>query len=43
MDLKKDIHLSLDNYNWLSSLFYFGYLGWEYPTSVSPSMPSKAR
>ncbi|KAK3076486.1 hypothetical protein LTS18_012874, partial [Coniosporium uncinatum] len=22
-----------DNYNWLGSMFYFGYLAWEYPTN----------
>ncbi|EZG04893.1 hypothetical protein H106_05156 [Trichophyton rubrum CBS 735.88] len=34
MGLKKDIHLIKDNYQWLGSMFYFGYLAWEYPTSV---------
>ncbi|KAL9109039.1 MAG: hypothetical protein Q9227_006279 [Pyrenula ochraceoflavens] len=33
MGLKKDIHLVGDNYQWLSSMFYFGYLAWEYPTN----------
>ncbi|KAL7957811.1 MFS allantoate transporter [Trichoderma compactum] len=30
--LKEDIHLVGDNYQWLASLFYFGYLVWEWPT-----------
>lgn len=33
MGLKKDLHLEKDNYQWLSSMFYFGYLAWEYPTN----------
>ncbi|MCJ1467521.1 hypothetical protein MMC07_006146 [Pseudocyphellaria aurata] len=33
MGIKTDIHLSGDNYQWLSSMFYFGYLAWEYPTN----------
>lgn len=33
MGLKEDLHLQGDDYQWLSSLFYFGYLGWEWPTS----------
>ncbi|KAF2157836.1 MFS general substrate transporter [Myriangium duriaei CBS 260.36] len=33
MGLQTDLHLKGNNYQWLSSLFYFGYLGWEYPTS----------
>lgn len=32
MGLKEDIHLVGDNYQWLASLFYFGYLTWEWPT-----------
>ena len=32
MGLKEDIHLVGDNYQWLASLFYFGYLAWEWPT-----------
>ncbi|KAL1977290.1 hypothetical protein VTN31DRAFT_149 [Thermomyces dupontii] len=32
MGLKEDLHLVGDNYQWLGSLFYFGYLAWEYPT-----------
>ena len=34
MGMKKDLHLVGDNYQWLGSLFYFGYLGWEYPTNL---------
>ncbi|UKZ51248.1 hypothetical protein TrVGV298_005006 [Trichoderma virens] len=33
MGLKQDLKLVGDNYQWLSSLFYFGYLGWEFPTN----------
>lgn len=33
MGIKKDIGLVGNDYQWLGSLFYFGYLGWEYPTS----------
>lgn len=33
MGLKKDLNLKGDNYQWLGSMFYFGYLFWEYPTS----------
>lgn len=33
MGLKTDLHLHGDNYQWLGSMFYFGYLFWEYPTS----------
>ncbi|KAL7934942.1 major facilitator superfamily domain-containing protein [Trichoderma chlorosporum] len=33
MGLKSDLKLVGDNYQWLSSLFYFGYLGWEFPTN----------
>lgn len=33
MGIQKDIHLVGDNYQWLSSMFYFGYLAWEYPTN----------
>ncbi|KAK0391468.1 hypothetical protein NLU13_0969 [Sarocladium strictum] len=33
MGLKKDIKLHGDNYQWLGSMFYFGYLGWEFPTN----------
>lgn len=30
MGIKKDIHLTGDDYQWLGSMFYFGYLAWEY-------------
>ncbi|KAI4195981.1 MAG: hypothetical protein LQ350_006865 [Teloschistes chrysophthalmus] len=35
MGIKKDIGLKGDDYQWLSSMFYFatGYLAWEYPTN----------
>jgi ACS family allantoate permease-like MFS transporter len=33
MGLKTDIHLTGDNYQWLGSMFYIGYLAWEYPTN----------
>ena len=33
MGLKKDLNLVGDDYQWLGSLFYFGYLFWEYPTN----------
>ncbi|KAL8694034.1 MAG: hypothetical protein Q9224_003645 [Gallowayella concinna] len=33
MGIKRDINLSGDDYQWLSSMFYFGYLAWEYPTN----------
>ena len=33
MGIKKDLNLTGDNYDWLSSMFYFGYLAWEYPTN----------
>ncbi|KAB8079008.1 major facilitator superfamily domain-containing protein [Aspergillus leporis] len=33
MGLKPDLNLEGDEYQWLGSLFYFGYLAWEYPTS----------
>lgn len=35
MGLQTDIHLVGDNYQWLSSMFYFGYLAWEVSTSCS--------
>lgn len=31
--LKSGINLTGDQYQWLGSMFYFGYLAWEYPTS----------
>ncbi|GES66199.1 MFS allantoate transporter [Aspergillus terreus] len=33
MGIKDDINLKGDQYQWLGSLFYFGYLAWEYPTN----------
>ena len=33
MGIKKDIGLIGDDYQWLGSMFYFGYLAWEYPTN----------
>ncbi|KAL9051457.1 MAG: hypothetical protein Q9162_005988 [Coniocarpon cinnabarinum] len=34
MGMKSDLKLVGDDYQWLGSLFYFGYIGWEYPTNV---------
>jgi MFS transporter, ACS family, allantoate permease len=31
--LASGIDLHGDQYQWLGSMFYFGYLAWEYPTS----------
>ncbi|KUJ11351.1 MFS allantoate transporter-like protein [Mollisia scopiformis] len=33
MGLQTDIHLKGTNYQWLGSMFYIGYLAWEYPTN----------
>ncbi|KAL8933976.1 MAG: hypothetical protein Q9216_006129 [Gyalolechia sp. 2 TL-2023] len=33
MNIKEDINLIGDDYQWLGSMFYFGYLAWEYPTN----------
>lgn len=33
MGLKKDLGLVNDDYQWLGSMFYFGYLAFEYPTN----------
>ncbi|KAI4846836.1 putative MFS allantoate transporter [Aureobasidium sp. EXF-8845] len=33
MGLKKDTHLQGLDYQWLSSMFYFGYIAFEYPTN----------
>ncbi|KAJ1561693.1 hypothetical protein HK405_003137 [Cladochytrium tenue] len=33
MGLKTDLHLVGQQYSWLGSMFYFGYLFWEYPTN----------
>jgi ACS family allantoate permease-like MFS transporter len=31
--LKSGINLTGDQYQWLGSMFYFGYIAWEYPTT----------
>lgn len=33
MGLKQDIGLVGDNYQWLGSMFYFGYIAWECVTN----------
>ena len=33
MGLETDLNLTKSNYQWLGSIFYIGYLGFEYPTS----------
>ena len=33
MGLQTDLSLTKSNYQWLGSIFYIGYLGFEYPTS----------
>jgi ACS family allantoate permease-like MFS transporter len=33
MGLQADIHLHGTNYQWLGSMFYIGYIVWEYPTN----------
>lgn len=33
MGIQQDIGLRGNDYEWLSSMFYFGYLAWEYPTN----------
>ncbi|RKU45123.1 hypothetical protein DL546_003690 [Coniochaeta pulveracea] len=32
--LREDAHLHGQNYSWVSSIFYFGYFAWEYPTTL---------
>lgn len=32
--LEDSTHLTGSDYSWVSSIFYFGYLFWEYPTSI---------
>ncbi|OAA51922.1 Major facilitator superfamily domain, general substrate transporter [Metarhizium rileyi] len=32
--LRHDNHLKGQEYSWVSSIFYFGYLVWEYPTTI---------
>lgn len=31
--IREDLHLVGDQYNWLSSMFYFGFLVWSFPTN----------
>lgn len=31
--IRDDLHLHGTQYNWLSSLFYFGFLAWAFPTN----------
>ncbi|KAI5860179.1 major facilitator superfamily transporter allantoate [Durotheca rogersii] len=33
MGIKTDIHLVGQDYSWIASMFYFGYLVWEWPTN----------
>lgn len=33
MGMQQDLHLTGDNYQWLGSIFFLGYIAWEYPTS----------
>ncbi len=33
MGFRTDLHLKGDNYEWLGSMFYIGYLFWEFPTN----------
>ncbi|EPE03449.1 mfs allantoate [Ophiostoma piceae UAMH 11346] len=33
MGFKKDTHLIGQDYSWVASMFYFGYLAWEWPTN----------
>ncbi|OAA66895.1 major facilitator superfamily transporter allantoate [Niveomyces insectorum RCEF 264] len=32
--IQKDLHLHGDQYSWLSSIFYFGWLGWSIPSNL---------
>ncbi|KAI5286137.1 hypothetical protein KEM54_000033 [Ascosphaera aggregata] len=32
--LREDTGLHGEQYSWVSSIFYFGYMGWTYPTSI---------
>ena len=32
--IRNDLQLKYDQYNWLSSLFYFGFLAWTLPTTL---------
>ncbi|KAI1344753.1 MFS general substrate transporter [Xylariaceae sp. FL0016] len=33
MGIKNDIGIGVNEYNWVASMFYFGYLFWEWPTN----------
>ncbi|KAI1459273.1 major facilitator superfamily transporter allantoate [Annulohypoxylon moriforme] len=33
MGIKKDLNLQGQDYSWIASIFYFGYLFWEWPTN----------
>ncbi|KAI0019356.1 major facilitator superfamily transporter allantoate [Xylariomycetidae sp. FL0641] len=33
MGIKDDINIGVNQYNWIASMFYFGYLFWEWPTN----------
>jgi hypothetical protein len=32
-DMREDLNLHGTQYNWLSSIFYFGFLAWAFPTN----------
>lgn len=32
-DIREDLNLKGTQYNWLSSIFYFGFLAWAFPTN----------
>jgi MFS family permease len=32
-NIQKDLHLAGSQYSWLSSIFYFGFLAWAFPTN----------
>jgi MFS transporter, ACS family, allantoate permease len=34
MGIEADAHLGKNQFQWLGTIFYFGYLVWEYPTNV---------
>lgn len=33
MGFKNDVHISAEQYSWVASMFYFGYIIWEWPTN----------
>ncbi|CAO1599916.1 hypothetical protein XANCAGTX0491_003623 [Xanthoria calcicola] len=33
-NIREDLHLTGTDYNWLSSIFYFGFLVWAFPTNL---------